>query len=105
MFDFFKKSGGLLGMNARNLGYIRPHNRKRGREVADNKLLCKRILKKNNLGIPTLIARIRNHEELERFDWTALPNSFALKPNRGFGGEGSSSCTGRKKDRRRLDQG
>lgn len=98
MFDFFKKSGGLLGMNARNLGYIRPHNRKRGREVADNKLLCKRILKKNNLGTPTLIARIRNHEELERFDWAALPNSFALKPNRGFGGEGILIVYGRKKD-------
>jgi alpha-L-glutamate ligase-like protein len=98
MFDFFKKSGGLLGMNARNLGYIRPYNRKRGREIADNKLLCKRVLKKNDLGVPALIAKIRNHEELEHFDWTALPASFALKPNRGFGGEGILVVYGRKKN-------
>ena len=88
MFDFFKKSRDLLGMNARNLKYIRPHNRKRGREIADNKLLCKRVLKKNSLQVPELIAKIRNHEELANFNWDTLPNSFALKPNRGFGGEG-----------------
>ncbi|MEK9151707.1 MAG: sugar-transfer associated ATP-grasp domain-containing protein [Patescibacteria group bacterium] len=97
MFDFFKKSGGLLGMNARNLDYVRPYNRKRGREIADNKLLCKRVLKKNDLGVPALIAKIRNHGELERFDWAMLPNSFALKPNRGFGGEGILVVYGRKK--------
>ena len=98
MFDFFKKSGGLLGMNARNLDYIRPYNRRRGREIADNKLLCKRVLKKNNLRVPALIARIRNHEESDCFDWNTLPNSFALKPNRGFGGEGILVIYGRKKN-------
>ena len=100
MFDFFKKSGGLLGMNARNLDYIRPHNRKRGREIADNKLVCKRILKKNGLGVPALLAKITNTEELERFDWSTLPNSFALKPNRGFGGEGILVVYGKKKPTR-----
>ncbi|MDO8565763.1 MAG: sugar-transfer associated ATP-grasp domain-containing protein [Candidatus Moranbacteria bacterium] len=97
MFDFFKKSQGLLGMNARNLDYIRPSNRKRGMEIADSKLLCKRTLKKNNLGVPALIAKIENHEELEKFDFSTLPNSFALKPNRGFGGEGILVVYGRKK--------
>jgi len=85
-------------MNARNLKYIRPNNRKRGREIADNKLLCKRILKKNNLEAPTLIAKIGNHEELANFSWNKLPNSFALKPNRGFGGEGIMVVYGRKKN-------
>lgn len=97
MFDFFKKSQGLLGMNARNLDYIRPYNRKRGMEIADSKLLCKRILKKNNLSVPELIAKIKSHEELEAFDFSSLPNSFALKPNRGFGGEGILVVYGRKK--------
>ena len=99
MFDFFKKSALLLGMNARNLEYIRPHNRKRGMEIADNKLLCKRVLKKNNLGVSALIGKIRNHEELEAFDWAKLPDSFALKPNRGFGGEGIVVVYARKKGR------
>lgn len=99
MFEFFKKSSSLLGMNARNLEYIRPHNRKRGMELADNKLLCKRVLKKNNLGAPALIAKIRTAEELESFNWASLPDSFALKPNRGFGGSGIMVVYARKKGR------
>ncbi len=98
MFDFFKKSGELLGMNARNLDYIRPYNRKRSRKIADDKLLCKRVLKKSGLNVPALIAKIRNHAELDHFDWNTLPNSFALKPNRGFGGEGILVIYGRKKN-------
>ncbi len=97
MFEFFKKSQGFLGMNSRNLEYIRPNNRKRGMEIADSKLLCKRILKKNNLGVSTLIAKIKNYEELDQFDFSTLPDSFALKPNRGFGGEGIIVVYARKK--------
>lgn len=99
MFDFLKKSGLLLGMNARNLEYIRPHNRKHGMEIADSKLLCKRLLKKNNLGVSALIAKIKTNEELDQFDWQTLPDSFALKPNRGFGGEGIVVVYARKKGR------
>lgn len=84
-------------MNSRNLEYIRPFNLKRARKIADDKLLCKRILKKNDLPVPALIAKIRNHEELENFDWQSLPDSFALKPNRGFGGEGIIVVYGKKK--------
>lgn len=98
MLELFTKSRGLLGMNARNLSYIRSYNRAHGREIADNKLLCKRILKKNGLGVSGLIGKIRTHEELERFDWSTLPNSFALKPNRGFGGEGILVVYARKKN-------
>lgn len=86
-------------MNARNLEYIRPHNRKRSMEIADSKLLCKRLLKKNNLGVSALIAKIKTHDELEQFSWETLPDSFALKPNRGFGGEGILVVYARKKNR------
>lgn len=99
MFDFLKKSGLLLGMNARNLEYIRPNNRKRSMEIADSKLLCKRILSKNKLGISALIANIKTHGELDHFDWNTLPGSFALKPSRGFGGEGIVVVYARKKGR------
>lgn len=99
MFDFFKKSQGLLGMNARNLEYIRPYNRRQSMKIADSKLLCKRLLQKNNLGVSTLIAKIKTHEELEQFDFSMLPDSFALKPNRGFGGSGIIVVYARKKNR------
>lgn len=97
MFEAFKKSRGILGMNARNLDYIRPYNRANGKRIADNKILCKRILKKNDLPASTLLAKISTIEELENFDWNKLPSSFALKPNRGFGGEGILVVYGKKK--------
>lgn len=98
MFELLKKSAGILGMNARNLEYVRPLNLRRSREIADNKLFSKRLLRKNNLPVPGLIAKIRTHEELDAFDWATLPGSFALKPNRGFGGEGIIVVYGRKKN-------
>lgn len=99
MLNFVKNSHKILGMSSRNLEYIRPFNLKQAKKIADDKLLCKRILKKNGLPAPALIAEIRNHEELESFDWQGLPESFALKPNRGFGGEGIIVVYGKKKGR------
>jgi len=86
-------------MNSRNLEYIRPFNRKYSRRLADDKLLSKRVLKKNDLPVPALITKIKTIEELESFDWQTLPGSFALKPNRGFGGEGIIIVYGKKKNR------
>jgi len=99
MFDYFRKSQKLLGMNARNLKFIRPCNLKKAKNLADNKLLSKQLLKKNAIAVPALIAKIKTYQDLENFDWQALPNSFALKPNRGFGGEGIIVVYGKKKGR------
>jgi alpha-L-glutamate ligase-like protein len=99
MFEYFKKSRKILGMNARNLQFIRPCNLKRARNIADNKLICKKVLEKNNIPVPKLIAKISNSQELDNFDWSSLPSGFALKPNRGFGGEGIIVVFGKKKGR------
>lgn len=98
MFEFIKKSRKVLGIDARNLKYIRPYNLKASRLIADDKLLCKRILKKNDISVPELIAKIKSYEELENFNWPSLPESFALKPNRGLGGEGIIVVYGKKKN-------
>lgn len=86
-----------LGMNARNLNYIRPLNSKRAIKIADNKLLSKKILSK--AGLPTLqtYGVIRNRKEFDSFDWGALPPSFVVKPNRGLTGAGVLIVYGRKK--------
>src|SRR5476651_1861012 len=97
MFDLIKNGSKLLGMNARNLDYIRPYNRKRAKNLADDKILSKRMLKKGGIPVPKLLAKIRTAEELENFDWSILPSTFALKPNRGYGGGGILSCMERKK--------
>lgn len=77
---------GILGMNARNLKYVRitPMRRK----VADDKLVSKQVLAKAGIRIPRLYGVIGSVREFESFDWNALPSSFVVKPNRGFGGGG-----------------
>lgn len=86
-------------MNSRNLEYIRPCNLRRAKKIADDKILSKKILKKAEIPVPKLLAKISSRKELESFDWNILPTSFALKPNRGFGGEGILVVYGKKKDR------
>lgn len=99
MLSWIAQSRTLLGMNARNLDYVRRYNHARGRRLADQKLKCKVALKKNALPVSKLIAKISTPEELEHFNWQSLPESFALKPNRGFGGEGIVVVYARKKGR------
>lgn len=99
MLELYKKGRKILGMNSRNLEYIRPCNLRNSKRIADNKILSKRILEKNKIPVPRLIAKISSHQELENFDWSVLPASFALKPNRGFSGEGILVVYGKKKDR------
>lgn len=84
-------------MNARNLVYIRPNNKKSAKKLADDKLRCKRILKKVKVPVPKLIKSIKSYEDLENFDFSTLPNSFVLKPNFGFGGDGILVVYGKKK--------
>jgi len=91
------KSKNILGMNARNLVYIRPNNKKSAKKLADDKLRCKRVLKKAGVPVPKLIKSIKSHEDLDNFDFSTLPNSFVLKPNFGFGGEGILVVYGKKR--------
>ena len=96
---FIKAGKKILGMNSRNLEFIRPHNLRRAKRLADDKLLSKKILKRNEIAVPKLIAKIKNYQNLEDFNWQSLPESFALKPNRGFGGEGILIVYAKKKNR------
>lgn len=96
--EAWKKSRDILGMNARNLDYLRPYNKRAAKRLADDKMACKRLLGKHDLPVPARLARIKTAQELEDFDWSSLPGSFALKPNHGFGGEGIIVVYGKKKD-------
>lgn len=102
MLKTLTKTKGILGMNARNLKYIRPYNLKGAKRLADDKLRCKRVLEKGGIPVPELITEIRTKEELDNFDFSSLPNSFVLKPNFGFGGEGIFVVYGRKKGRENV---
>ncbi len=81
-------STGVLGINARNLLYIHPYNTKKAVRLADDKLKTKHFLSARGIPVPRVFGQIRSHTELERFNFDILPDSFVIKPNLGYGGEG-----------------
>ena len=90
---------GVLGINSRNLLYIKPSSSRRVLRVLDNKLVTKRVLGKAGLPTPVTFGSISSFRELSEFQWDTLPSSFALKPNRGAGGEGILVVFGKRKDK------
>lgn len=86
MFSFNNK--GILGINARNLLYLRPYNPKKAIKLADDKIKTKQFLSARGIPVPKLYGTIRSLRELEKFDFNILPQTFVLKPSQGYGGEG-----------------
>ncbi len=84
----------ILGLNARNFLYINRFNRASAKELADDKLATKRLLEKHDIPTPKLIAPFISYREARSFDWSTLPETFVLKPARGFGGEGIRVISG-----------
>lgn len=82
------KSSAILGMNARYQLYSLVYNTPKGKSIAASKIRTKRYLKKAGIPIPDIYAVFKKPEDTSVFDWQSLPSSFALKPNRGLGGEG-----------------
>ncbi len=77
----------VLGMNARTQ-YVDRENPVRAIRGVNNKYNTKEILQR--AGVPTVptLATIRDRRDLERLDWDALPDAWALKPNNGRQGAG-----------------
>jgi alpha-L-glutamate ligase-like protein/uncharacterized protein (TIGR02421 family) len=95
---FSKKSRQILGMNARNLHYIARYNSHADKKFADNKIFTKRFLESRGIGVAKLFHVVRRHTELTQEFFTALPDSFVLKPNHGFGGGGILVITEQRKN-------
>lgn len=88
LLNLFHRQKAVLGLNERNLRYIRPYNKTDAKRIADDKIRTKKILRHNGIKTAKVYSQIKTFTQLENFDWTHLPDSFALKPRRGFGGEG-----------------
>ncbi|PIQ76112.1 hypothetical protein COU78_05945 [Candidatus Peregrinibacteria bacterium CG10_big_fil_rev_8_21_14_0_10_49_24] len=95
MFSFFSNHG-VLGLNARNLLYVKPFNPRKAVAFADDKLKTKAFLAARGVPTAKIYARIENRDQLREFDFGQLPNECVLKPNYGFGGEGILILRGRK---------
>jgi alpha-L-glutamate ligase-like protein len=90
----------LLGLNARNRLFSYPYNKARGKSIASSKIKTKRIFKKADIPVPKLYAKFANPRQIADFNWDSLPSSFALKPNKGLGGNGIIVIKKRTKDKK-----
>lgn len=82
------KVSSILGLNARTYLYSYKYNKSKGKSIASSKLRTKRVMKRQGIPIPDLYGKFKEQEDIDDFEWEDLPSSFALKPNRGLGGEG-----------------
>lgn len=86
--SLFKQSSKILGMNARNLDYIMKYNTSESKKFADDKLFTKQFLESRGIGVAKLYNLVKNHQQLTKEFFKSLPESFVIKPNRGFAGAG-----------------
>ncbi|HSX49070.1 MAG TPA: sugar-transfer associated ATP-grasp domain-containing protein [Candidatus Saccharimonadales bacterium] len=92
------KISNILGLNARSQLYLTPLNKPVARRIADSKLLMFRVFKKAGIPTPEVVKKFKEPNDIFEYDWKNLPDAFALKPNRGFGGEGIIVVKKRAKD-------
>ena len=78
----------VLGLNSRNHLYTSVYNTRKGKTVANSKLLTKKTLRSAKVRVPETYAVIGGMEVLENFDFLTLPADFVVKPNNGLGGQG-----------------
>jgi len=71
-------------MNARNLEYIQKYNWPESKKFADDKLYTKDFLESRWIWVAKTFRIIQNEKELESLTFKSLPESFVVKPNRGF---------------------
>ena len=86
MFNL-RKYRQFLTKNERNKVYLRK-NTMVGKAVADSKYKTKKLLMKTGVAVPSLIARFKSNNDLEKFRWEDLEGNFVIKPESGYGGEG-----------------
>ncbi len=82
------KLSSILGLNARTQLFSYPYNTLIGKKIADSKLQTARVLAKAAIAVPEIYKKFKKPYDILTFNWESLSDSFALKPSRGFGGEG-----------------
>ena len=95
--NILKLNNEVLGLNRRNQEYVRPFNSPSSKAIADNKILTKRVLRKELIQTPEVYKLIKSKKQLQFLDWDSLPKSFVIKPNQGTGGNGIIIFYGKKK--------
>lgn len=76
-----------MNINARNRLFL-ILNSKKGRRIANSKILTKKVMKKAGIPVPRLYAVFKTREQVNQFAWEKLKGNFVIKPTRGYAGEG-----------------
>ena len=92
------KISSVLGLNARTKLFSYPYNTKRGRNIARSKILTDKVLRNANIPTPIIYKKFRSIKDIYSYNWEKLPESFAVKPSKGLGGEGIIVVKERAKD-------
>ncbi len=93
------KKIGVLGMNARNVGYISRYNERRLYPLVDNKLETKLLAAKYQVAVPDLIHVIKTQREVQTAHAELGDlDKFVVKPAHGSGGRGILIVTGHSGD-------
>lgn len=87
----------VLGLNARNY-LIQRHNSPKGIRLVNRKYETKQALAAAGVPVPETLGFISTRGELAAFDWSTLPDAWALKPNGGRQGTGILLAAGRGED-------
>jgi len=96
--NYWQNRKQILGINERNLSYIRQYNSNKAKRIADDKILTKTVLNKAEIPTPKLVKVIKSASDLRNLDMDNLPNSFVLKPVTGLEGGGIEIFYNRDKD-------
>lgn len=89
MFPFSLQRHGILGINARNLNYLFPHNPRRLYRLADCKLETKKVAQSLGVKVPETYGVINFQGEVRQLPKLVGDHqSFVIKPAQGSGGDG-----------------
>jgi len=100
------RAAGVMGINARNVGYIIPCNQRRLYPLVDDKALTKRLAQAAGLAVPELygvIEYVGAVGDLAKI--VEGRESFVVKPARGSGGNGIIVVVARVRDAMRMANG
>ncbi|MEM6321496.1 MAG: sugar-transfer associated ATP-grasp domain-containing protein [Bacteroidota bacterium] len=92
MFSIFKRKAfpiDVLGINERNVNYVYAHNPKKYFPLADDKVLCKKVLHQYQIAYAETYGIIERVGDIAAV-WATVQqyNSLAIKPANGSGGGG-----------------
>ena len=100
------KSLGILGINQRNVNYIRQYNPRKFFPLVDDKLRTKELAMAAGIAVPELYAEISIEHQVKELPQLLAPyDQFVIKPAQGSGGDGIIVVNGKRKNRYQKSSG